>query len=318
MQIQLDVREHELCKSVAHWLATTPLFQGIEMRSVALPLGDIVVSKDGVDQVVVERKTWADLAASFQDGRYAEQSHRLSGSAHPNHHIVYLLEGDLTPPQSFLHRGAHHKAQQDKKKLSLLSAMVSLNFFKGFSVMQSAGVDESAYLLCILAYKIAIEPGRAGYYLRAKGRQDTATLAAVQDDREDEDKEDKEDKEVQEDADAAENETAEEAYCHAVAKVKKDNVTPENIGAIMLSQIPGISSLAAVEIMKHYASLADLVNALQADPACVEKLGLTIPLVGSKDPAALAAGKRQRMRKAVYASLRTYLLKAPTGGSSSG
>ena len=40
---------------------------------------------------LIERKTWADLAASFRDGRSKEQMARMIGSGCPN--IYYIIEG---------------------------------------------------------------------------------------------------------------------------------------------------------------------------------------------------------------------------------
>ena len=43
-----------------------------------LDVGDVVLkTDDGGTALVVERKTWADLASSLTDGRYAEQKARL-------------------------------------------------------------------------------------------------------------------------------------------------------------------------------------------------------------------------------------------------
>ena len=44
--------------------------------------------------LIIERKSLNDLASSIKDGRYAEQSFRLSNIEHHNHNIVYLIEGD--------------------------------------------------------------------------------------------------------------------------------------------------------------------------------------------------------------------------------
>ena len=49
-------------------------------------------------------------------------------------------------------------------------------------------------------------------------------------------------------------------YCNVVKKVKKDNVTPGNIGEIILCQIPGISSITAIAIMKHFDNFPDFIN----------------------------------------------------------
>jgi hypothetical protein len=38
-------------------------------------------------------------------------------------------------------------------------------------------------------------------------------------------------------------------YCDVVKRIKKDNITPENIGVIMLSQVPGISPVVAKALL---------------------------------------------------------------------
>ena len=42
-----------------------------------LDVGDVVLTGDSGAVVLIERKTWADLAKSLTDGRYAEQKARL-------------------------------------------------------------------------------------------------------------------------------------------------------------------------------------------------------------------------------------------------
>ena len=59
-------------------------------------------------------------------------------------------------------------------------------------------------------------------------------------------------------------------YCTVVKKVKKDNVTPDNIGEIILCQIPGISSVTAMAIMKHFNTFPKLIEELQKNSQCIE------------------------------------------------
>ena len=54
--------------------------------------------------------------------------------------------------------------------------------------------------------------------------------------------------------------TSSKNYCEVINKVKK-NITPENIGEIILSQIPGISSTTSI-LMKKYGSLYQLLMAI--------------------------------------------------------
>jgi hypothetical protein len=55
-------------------------------------------------------------------------------------------------------------------------------------------------------------------------------------------------------------------YCSVVKKTKKENITPENIGEILLCQIPGISSVTAISIMKQFQNFPDLLEQLQNNP----------------------------------------------------
>ena len=90
-------------------------------------LGDIVfVNDEGNDFIIIERKSLSDLIASIKDGRYNEQSYRLiHSSGLYRHHIVYLIEG-----------GFAQLTNPSEKKM-VYSAMTSLQFFKGFSLIKT-------------------------------------------------------------------------------------------------------------------------------------------------------------------------------------
>ena len=92
-----------------------------------LPLGDIIISDDDDNElIIIERKSISDLLASIKDGRYEEQSYRLSGSPIHNHNIIYLIEGLI------------HAKKVDKNVV--YSAIFSLNHYKGFSVMRKVSM----------------------------------------------------------------------------------------------------------------------------------------------------------------------------------
>ena len=60
-------------------------------------------------------------------------------------------------------------------------------------------------------------------------------------------------------------------YCSVVKKIKKENVTPANLGEIILCQIPGISTVSAVTIMQKFnGSLLAMTDALRADPHALD------------------------------------------------
>ena len=154
MLIKIDVREQELLKRCASKITDSQKFK---LVSETLPLGDIIINDETSDCVIIERKTLSDLAASIKDGRYEEQSYRLNGLQHHNHNIIYLIEGDIDRFNTF-------KDRIDKK--TLYSAIFSINYFKGFSVMRSNSLDETATIICNMAYKIeqGLSSARKGFY----------------------------------------------------------------------------------------------------------------------------------------------------------
>jgi ERCC4-type nuclease len=88
MLIILDEREHGLFEKLAPLLSTN-------LTKQVLPLGDILIqTDDGIDVLLIERKSFSDLLASIKDGRYEEQSYRLlHSSGFAPHSIIYLIEG---------------------------------------------------------------------------------------------------------------------------------------------------------------------------------------------------------------------------------
>ena len=242
MIIKIDTREQDLFKKCENTIAAVPKFANIKLISETLPLGDIIINDGTNDCIIVERKTLSDLAASIKDGRYEEQSYRLNGLPHHNHNIVYLIEGDMYRFNSF-------KERIDKQ--TLYSAMFSINYFKGFSVMRSNSLDETATICCNMVYKLVggLSAGKSGYY------SNTLTTHISSDDQNNK-----------------ADHSSEKDYCTVVKKVKKDNITPDNIGEIMLCQIPGISSASALAILSEFKTLPNLIDKIKEDQSCLNNI----------------------------------------------
>jgi ERCC4-type nuclease len=223
-------------KSLAATATTTTTTTIHEIKSERLPLGDIIIHDptEGRDIVLFERKSLNDLAASIQDGRYKEQSFRLTQTTDfHNHNIIYIIEGDI----------ARYNAKHSRiSKSALQSAMVSLLYYKGFSVIRTMNVGETAEFILHFADKVmkerALGPAVPAY---------SNTLPCDDDSS----------------ADTAIDATAERYSEVASKKEKRDYITRENIGEIMLAQVPGVSPKIATGIMKKYGGslyefLADL------------------------------------------------------------
>jgi ERCC4-type nuclease len=280
MFIKIDTREHELIQAIQFLFTSSSTFKELILITEQLPLGDVIICDDKEEKLIIERKTLKDLASSIKDGRYEEQSYRLNGLNHPNHNIIYLVEGSMDKFNMF-------KGNSDK--MMLYSAMVSLNYFKGFSVMRSSTVEESALIICNCALKIdrSEQQGKTPFYknvLTEKDVEKSATTSATSV------------TSVTSVTNAEEPVASAKDYCHVVKKVKKENVTPENIGEIILCQIPGISSVTAIAIMAQFKTVPNLITSLKNDPLCLQNISYTT-----------SAGQTRKINKTCTASISKYL-----------
>jgi len=152
---------------------------------------------------------------------------------------------------------------------TVYSALISLNYYKGFSVFRSMNIEESANIICNMAYKInkSENEGRKGY-IQTQPSQTPQEIV---------NEENKEsNKELSMDTTTETSNCGEMInYCSVLKKVKKENITPENIGEIMLSQIPGISSVTAIAIMNNFKNMNTLISKLKEDNDCLNQITYT-------------------------------------------
>jgi ERCC4-type nuclease len=247
MLIKIDYREIKLIQFLTGLLKDD---LKVKMVTENLPLGDIIICDDeGREKAIIERKSLADLAASIRDGRYKEQSFRLNQCDLHNHQIYYLVEGDLRFYKPF-------KGLPDKK--ALISAMVSMNYFKGFSLYRTMNLEESAEWLLQFATKLEKEgPTALPFYISSANISVSVSEANTS-------------------VSEASVSAASTNYAEVIGKrIKKDNITPENIGEIMLAQIPNVSCASAAAIMQKFSTMATLLSALQSDPKCLNDITTT-------------------------------------------
>lgn len=210
MIIRIDFREASLIEKMK-----TMIDYKVEVLN--LMIGDIEIFDESTDTVVaiIERKTVDDLASSIKDGRYKEQSCRLSTSSVP---VYYLIEGVF---KSF---------NMSLPKKTLISAMCSLSI--KFRVLRTDSIAETADVLVALTKKL-LEPCQT------------------------------------------QQQPEQASYTSVIKAVKKDNITPEIFGVIVLCQIPGVSSKTATAIIDHYKSLnkllADSDKKLTLSNLCIQK-----------------------------------------------
>lgn len=296
MIIKVDTRESDLLRHINGLVANIPIFKQLVIKSETLPIGDIIIADENEDKLIIERKSITDLLASIKDGRYEEQSYRLNGLNHHNHNIIYLVEGDVNQANRF-------KSDNRVDKLTAYSAMFSLNYYKGFSMFRSFSLEESATIICNMAYKLAKEPAdkRAFYpnkpIVPVAPTADTpiqvpTTISVTT--------------EPQQGGSAAvegvkqpdEAEQSEKDYVSVIKKVKKENITPDNIGEIMLCQIPGVSAVTALAILQQYKTLPNLIKELETNADCLHNITSTN-----------AKGQTRRINKTSIANIVKFLVK---------
>jgi crossover junction endonuclease MUS81 len=278
MIIKVDNREQELLKQINQLVLFIPAFKQMKVETANLPLGDIIISDDIEDKIIIERKCLNDLLASIKDGRYEEQSYRLNGLNHNNHNIYYMIEGDVNKFNRF--------KDNKMEKLTLYSAMFSLNYFKGFSVMRTLSLEESALFICNTANKLSKTEtsGKKPYF--ENNRINTHTILT-------EEQEGGEKDSIEKDV-----EQSEKDYVNVVKKVKKENITPENIAEIMLCQIPGISSVTALAIMEKFKTLPNLIQEVHQNEDCLKDISYTN-----------TKGQTRKINKTSILNIVKYLLK---------
>ena len=286
IEIIIDERETSLYDKCSEILSKNDN-SNVQITKRVLHLGDIafhlhVSSADATTEIsdnpnpnpkeiiLFERKSLTDLLASIKDGRYKEQSHRLvNASPLIAHNIVYIIEGIYTTL----------KNPADKAKI--LSCITSLNFFKGFSILKTASLNETAEYLIAISQKIVrdLREGKPLPQINKPCRTipDESGSGSA--------------------ADAATVEVSAVDYCSVVKQVKKENVTRENIGEIVLCQIPGISSVTATAIMKHFENFSDFYGKLRENPSLLD--GMCV-LQGN--------GKERKISRTCIQNIRDYLL----------
>ena len=289
MIIKIDVRETELIQIVRNLINNIPSFKELKVITENLPLGDIIISINNQDKLIIERKSVNDLLSSIKDGRYEEQSYRLNGLNHHNHNIIYLIEGDINKINRF----------KDNKfeKLTLYSAIFSLNYYKGFSVLRTFNIEETGIYICNSANKLrkSETENRQPYYNNLKQLVTNITNEKEQL---------VTDNNVHEESNETKIEAVEPAeqndkdYVGVIKKVKKENITPENIGEIMLCQIPGVSVVTALAVMDKFKTITNLINCIQTDETCLNDITYTN-----------AKTQQRKITKTSIMNIRKFLLK---------
>ena len=220
MNLTIDCREAKLLEELAKLkMPETSLFKHINITTENLLLGDIQIQVHDKHKILIERKTVDDLLASIKDGRYDEQSYRLQ--AVTDYKVVYLIEGKIK---------SNHRV--------VFSSLLSLNYFKGFSVLRSDDIKETASMILYFMLKLEKEKDKIPH---------SALVASTV--------------------------PVDDIYPSLIQKKKNDNITESNFAEIVLCQIPLVSHVYASAIMSRYnQDLNALLLAIKTDPTCLDNI----------------------------------------------
>jgi len=273
MKIIIDEREAFLYEKCEEYMKSqTPQISTISISKQVLPLGDILFqTNQGEPIAIIERKSLQDLLSSLKDGRYAEQSHRLTHTdEYTLHNVIYLIEGVMG-------------SLKTTEKRLVYSTICSLQLFKEFSILRTSSLQETAELLITMGDKIErnIQKGTLPSNLKTKTQTNTKEETTQQ----------------EENPEKISTIETEKNYCNFVKKVKRDNITKNNIGEIILCQIPGISSVSAISIMKNFNSFSHFMDELRTNPQCIDNIMVET-----------TARKPRKINKNILESIREFLL----------
>jgi ERCC4-type nuclease len=223
MQLFIDLREP---KSLVSYIISLNETSNTKITIIQknLDIGDYIFYDElsSKEILIIERKSLADLEASIKDGRYNEQSFRLNETNLHNHNIIYLLEGAIIK-------------YNPNFRSTLYSSLFSLNYYKGFSVINVLNQTETGDILMAFASKLLRE-NKPGFYSDLSNN----------------------------------NENNNTNYISTLKTTKKSHINSENIFQLMLMQIPGISDVSALALSNEFKNMENLLNSLKSTN--IEKL----------------------------------------------
>ena len=229
MNLIIDNRETKIIEACNELISTSFSGSGIKYTLSNLDVGDVIISnKEGKEIIIFERKCVSDLLASIKDGRYLEQSFRLDKACEiPNHNIYYIVEGNIL---------------KNVNNNKIYSSILSLSFFKGFSVLKTDSPNDTAFMILQFFTKLIKEENKKIPYYNLltspSPSPSTSTYTST-----------------------------------IIQKKKSSNITTDNFAEIVLCQIPNVSNITAKAILSKFNNnLIFLIENLTKFPDCLDNI----------------------------------------------
>ncbi len=204
LQFLLDTREHGLSTELTRF--------GLPYVVKALDVGDFMIqTAEGVPLLVGERKSFADFAASNNDGRYREQRARLMATRGQGVAVLYVLEGTWSP----LCNRTFCNGRTTESTLQRLTSRLILRY--GMPVLASANIAETAQWCQRLLEQLTDDP--AVFQPESGLAADTTAAMAT--------------------------------YAATFHTVKKSNKGPGGVAQGMISAIPGLGEKRVTALLEQ-------------------------------------------------------------------
>ena len=145
---------------------------------------------------------------------------------------------------------------------ALYSSVFTLSYFKGFSVYRTDGINDTAEFIFRITDKLRREKNKFGFY--------TGNTDKIES----------------------------KSYVDVIKAEKKSNVTINNVGEVMLRQIPGVSANYAKVIMEGYKTLIDLICDLQDNPDALSNLSYKT-----------SSGQMRKISSTCISNIKKYLIQ---------
>jgi ERCC4-type nuclease len=139
--ITVDMRENRLIDELRRIVALSGQESHISLAVSPLDVADIAITAGSVN-LLFERKTGADLAASLKDGRYREQKKRMGDATSPCH-VTYIIE---------------NKASCTLSKTVFDGILINTMYRDKMHMIFTSNVQETAVWILTVATKVLADP----------------------------------------------------------------------------------------------------------------------------------------------------------------
>lgn len=237
LKLIIDDRETETAKAFEEM--TTSL-DDIEVEVKRIDVGDFQFWLDDKLLLVIERKTYSDLAASIKDNRYREQKFRLKELTSPNSssvcRVIYIIEGER--PQTKKFDGLPTSTLES----SLLSTVIRDNF----PVITTKNQSET-----VLTLKLMLTLDNTTV-LESPNNKDVVTSKFIETIC----------KKVKQCDTGSATDLSSTGYAeNVIHNKKKSKMTSEVTYISQLALVPGLSIKMAEKIAELYPSMSKLISA---------------------------------------------------------